>query len=299
MDPSTPPFPGAQHNPMLTISMPAKPLVAPDGDILKASDAVNFPAGDPPEPVTLKPGHTLYRVFGGNAGEIGGYWSPAAPTAVTTEAEWRNTNAVLPSWNSGAFVAELTVNDGHTLDAWVGGIWSQAAKINKQIVPGWFLVGGGTQYHCDTWAPTFKAAVTVRKLCDTPWSTAGTTPAPAAEVAFAATPADLNPARPDHAHIAEAVHLANALRATARGLTSGHAGAANRMAAAANEVMEDANTMVAHAGTNDALMAHAVRGHLGLTRAIDIDPAWPNAQAAHAQLHSVVMSAARMSGVPH
>ncbi|WP_299690720.1 hypothetical protein [uncultured Tateyamaria sp.] len=300
MDAPQQPFPGAQLNPMLTISMPAKAIVAPDGDTLKASDAVNYPVGDPPKPITLKPGHKLFRVYGGPAGEIGGYWSPNPPAPDMTVGEWRNINAVLPSWNDGAFVAQLTVNDGHSLPAWVGGIWSQAAKVNKKIVPGWFLKGGGTQYHCDTWASTFNAAVTITKIGDTPWTTgaAPTAPSPQQDVQFAATSGDLDPGKAEHAHVGHIVDLAHALRSTAHGLTSGSTEAAI-MAHAANEVMDDANAIVAHLDSDQGLVAHAILGHLGLTRAIDLAPSWPGAAAAKAKLDSAVMSAARISGVSH
>lgn len=299
MNTNTPPLPGAQHNPFLTVSMAIKTYSAPGVFSLRAQDAANYTAGDPAKPFSLKEGDSLYRVYGGLAGEQGGYWSPQPPVAGETEGEWRSKNAVLGKWNTGQHVAQMTVNDGNVLQSWKGGIEAQAVVLKGQTtpVPGWFLVGGGTQYLCPFFDSSNKKLVTFKALGNTPWNTTGAeeTLSLSEETQCTVAPADLDAANAAHAHVAETVALAQALRKTSHSLadTNTDMQSATRIGLAANEVMEDANALVANIDSNHDAATHIARSQLTLSRYIDLDPTWPGAQDAQAKLTDVVFSAAR------
>ena len=117
--------PGAKKKPMLLLGLPPKTLKAPGYFDLEGNEAKNFTDASPE---TLATGRTLYRVFGGGAGKIGGYWSPAPPAPNMTEGEWRSENAVELAWNAGTTVVSMTITANNGLQCWTGGIESQPAR---------------------------------------------------------------------------------------------------------------------------------------------------------------------------
>ncbi len=114
---------------------------APDGwPVLPNEKAKTF--GADPLAEALPPGTKLYRVIDDDKGRSGSFWNTTPPPA--TEAEWRNTSAVLDSWNGdGGYVTYTVPESG--LKGWVGPIAPQESKS----VAGFVLPGGNTQ----VWVP--------------------------------------------------------------------------------------------------------------------------------------------------
>lgn len=93
--------------------------------------------------VKLKPNAKIYRVFDiqGTA-KNGGYWTLDYPTS---RAEFRAETAVLPEWNSGTLVVELTI-PSEGIYAWRGFAAPQRIiNPNDVSLPNEFLSGGGEQ----------------------------------------------------------------------------------------------------------------------------------------------------------
>ncbi|MDJ0821881.1 MAG: hypothetical protein QNJ09_08755 [Paracoccaceae bacterium] len=294
---ATPPFPGAKENPMLLLGLLPRTITFFD---LKGDKAKNFTDASP---VILKPGKQLYRVFGGGAGKIGGYWSPSPPSPGETEGDWRSENAVEPVWNAGTTVVEMTVKKGKTLQSWTGGIESQPARDDQQkIIKDWFLVGGGTQFYVNSWAKDFTDSLDFKVLGPTPWTAqapAVSVEEPAQDVALATAPEDLSPETAAEAHVRLVHDLAAALRATAEALRDPAVPCAPEDVAilrqAANTVTAQANAMLADIGQDDAAVEVAAWAQCSLSRHIEVDPRWPQGRAAEAALEQVVHSAAALS----
>ncbi|WP_296418142.1 hypothetical protein [Pseudooctadecabacter sp.] len=294
----TPPFPGARKDPMLLIGMRSIELKEAGYFDLAPSQTVTYSAARPIHAMTLTEGDKLYRVFGGQnkAKAKGGFWAPEAPAKDETEGEWRSTNAVEPVWNAGTHVAELTVKKGCTLQTWFGEIESQPAMNDEsEAIPGWWLVGGGPQYFCQSWTEAFGDAVTIKTLGNTPWSTAKEdTPAmPDTEVAIAAQIGDLDTRVEAFAHVATVLRLVDSLRAIASATQDTDEAA--HMAAAANTVATSANTLLGNVDKDPQAVDLAIRSNLHLGRFIDIDPAQPNGHAAIGALDAVVRNAAAIN----
>jgi len=152
---------------------------------LSAGDAINFINASP---VTLATGTTIYRVYGGPAGMGGSYWSPIKPPITQTEADWRGSNAVELSWNSGTDVCEVKL--AFDLKVWGGGIAPQPAQDTAcQYLPGYLLPGGAQQYKV------------FDRLTPVP---AGKTPWPAGATCPVVPPAPVVPVSNAAAHVAHA-----------------------------------------------------------------------------------------------
>jgi hypothetical protein len=292
MDRTTEPFPGAKENAMLLIGLPERPLDAPGHFQLTGKQAVTFAGTAPVQPVTLNPGDTLYRVFGGSAGMRGGFWAPTPPSTGATEGDWRASNAVEPVWNDGTSVASLTVKPGQAVQCWTGIIESQPARNDDgSVYPDWWLVGGGTQFFAQFWTEDFADAVELSDLGPTPW--AGTARVgDTLAVSLVAAQGDLNTGDPVHEHVRMLATLAEALRATAAAMP-GDDGAP--FARAANTLLGSANTILENQGKDDATVKVAIRSDLGLGRHIEPDPSWPTAAQLDRAVTDVVHSAAVLS----
>ncbi|WP_439141181.1 hypothetical protein [Pseudooctadecabacter sp.] len=298
MTTDTPPFPGAQKDPMLLIGMRSIELKEDGYFTLAPSQTVTYSAARPVHAMTLNAGDKLYRVFGGKnkAKAKGGFWAPEPPAKDDTEGDWRATNAVEPAWNAGTHVAQLTVKEDCTLQTWFGEIESQPALTDdNKTIDGWWLVGGGQQYFCQFWTKEFDAAVTVETLGNTPWSTAkAAAPAmPAKEVAVVAKVGDLDTNVEAFAHIAALSHLADSLRAVAS--ATDNEDEAAHMAEAANNMANTANVLLSEVDNDPIAVDLGIRSNLGLARYIDIDPAQPNAEAAIGALNAVIHNAAAIN----
>ncbi|WP_136441008.1 hypothetical protein [Pacificoceanicola onchidii] len=293
------PFDGAREDPMLLLGLLPKPLKAQGYFDLRGSDAANFTAASAK---TLPAGTTLYRVYGGSAGQLGGYWSPEPPAPGSTEGDWRSESAVEPIWNDGTKMVKVTVKQGLTVPCWTGGIESQPAKIKDaagtvKIVKHWFLVGGGTQFLLPTFQPNFSAThLDVEDLGPTPWA-GQSVPSGVVDCAPAVALNDLNPENPAEAHARAVAGLATALHALSDGLhAQGEGAEAHRLRGAANTVTGEANGFLDAIRDGPEAVRLAAWGQSGLRRRLELDAFGNVAGPAQAMLDAVVMSAAGLKG---
>ncbi|OAN73698.1 hypothetical protein A8B78_18160 [Jannaschia sp. EhC01] len=286
------PQPGAQQNPMLSLSMLDRDVTVTGWPLLPAKEAQNFIANA--QAYVLPKGQTLYRVFGGTAGDKGAYWSPAPPAPGSTEAEWRRTNAIEYSWNTGEFVVSYTAEAD--IHLWKGGVESKPAQdMQKQMLPDYWLVGGGTQFFFANWLiPGFKPVPEGK----TPW--AGTTQAGAvAPEPLAATPADFDPADALAAQAFRVSALADALRASAEALRATPAGSEADAAAlegASANLISSANTILNNIGKDPKMVSAAVQSQLGLARNVGLGAGIGASETVDRQVTEIVRGAAVLSG---
>lgn len=290
---------GAQKNPMLTL---ANPPAAFPAWTLPAVQAVNFTVGSITRTELIE-GSQLYRVYGGPAGMTGAYWSPDKPDE-KTEGAWRSRNAVEPWWNAGTDVALLTVKPGATIHVWSGGITSQPALYaNGDVIPEYFLVGGGRQCFVQSWLPEIGGAIDIVPDGKTPWTAQGGAPYRVApDVEPEGDPARLNATDP----VAKvAVYLyegAAAMRTLAAVLDARHAtdpkADGGPAAMAANNMITLANAIVRNAATEAQAARDIAKRAAGLTRVVDVAASGLTgmdaavAQRAEALLAVIVSSAA-------
>ncbi|MEM7257282.1 MAG: hypothetical protein AAF404_07820 [Pseudomonadota bacterium] len=305
MNPTNPevqPEPGAQKNPMLRLGLPFLDIEHTDWITLPKREAKNFTDATPFE---VKPGDTIYRVYGlypngkGGAKMKGGYWSPSPPAEGEAQANWRNNTAVPLSWNAGTKVAALTAKK--PIQAWRGGIFAQHAQdTNHQTLDEWFLTGGDTQIWIPSWPKWTHADPS--ELGPTPW-TETTTPSP--EVASSAPKADFALGQVDradahHQHALCVVELAESLRSIADAMINAldnedHA----YLQSSANLLIDSANRIVSHAENNEneveQLTLAEIKSHTGLSRFIDVEGNWQGADNAVALLDEVIEKAVAIS----
>jgi hypothetical protein len=290
-DPSATPQPGAEKNPMLALGLPARDVTADNWITLPLREAPNFTRA---KPHLLKPGDTLYRVYGGGASMSGGYWSPHPPAADCTEAQWRKENAIELSWNAGTDVAKFTVEDGQPLQVWTGGVESQPAQdLNGNPLPDYWLVGEGTQF----WVKSFPAPIFPKptRVGPTPWIASRQTVLKA--VALLAQPDELDPAD-GHASQARLVaQLALSLESIADALSQKSGVADAALATTVANLKRAANSLVENLGGAPDTLKTMARAQVGLGRHVQIDAAWQDAPALNRTLDAVVSGAARLARI--
>lgn len=272
------PQPGAEKNPMLPLSMLWKDVDVPGWPILDKGQAQNFIANA--EAVILKKGETVYRVYGGGAHNNGRYWSPAPPTPETTQADWRRTNAVELSWNSGEKVAAYTAQED--VPIWKGGVEAQHAQdMDEQVMADYWLVGGGTQIFFPNGLPKGTAPEDHGK---TPW--AATQPRKVVQ-SLIATPEDFDPADEFAAQAFRVSALADAVLA-------GPVDDAEATAVA--NLIRSANTILANIGSDPKMVGAAVRSQVGLMRYVGQSAGMAANDTVEQRLKDVVHGAAVLAG---
>ena len=142
------PQPGAIEGQQPSNGLPYVDRQGPSGwPTLPAKHAVNFTSA---EAVLLTTG-TIVRVWGGPAGQFGQYWNP--PSEFSTEDAFYGQDAVMLSWNNGAYQVDLQVGspllqaveteEGVGLPVWYGGVATQPADdAAGNPLPGYYLPGG-------------------------------------------------------------------------------------------------------------------------------------------------------------
>lgn len=133
------PQPGAVRG---TVHLPYADIKDELFPTLHDKDAINFYNA---KPVHFPEGTKLYRVYGGGAHSVGSYWSPTKLSNDETEAEWRSSEAVALSWNSGIKQCVMTVFE-NGMDGWQGEVASQPAQDDHgHYLSGYVLKGEGEQ----------------------------------------------------------------------------------------------------------------------------------------------------------
>jgi len=107
-------------------------------------DKVNFIGN--PVPIKLKPGTIIYRIYGGNAGKTGPYWSLDPPKNLS---QTRKDLAVFEGWNDGSKIVKYEVKEGDNIGGWVGQASPQNASTHGLNEPD--LSGGKDQIYIDAW----------------------------------------------------------------------------------------------------------------------------------------------------
>ncbi|MEE9339386.1 MAG: polymorphic toxin-type HINT domain-containing protein, partial [Methylococcaceae bacterium] len=111
---------------------------------LPNKEKVNFVGT--PIPVKLKPGTVIYRVYGGNAGKRGAYWSLEPPKSL---GQTRKDLAVFEDWNDGSKIVKYEVKEGDNIGGWTGQSAPQSASnhgFSEADLP-----GGKDQLYIDAW----------------------------------------------------------------------------------------------------------------------------------------------------
>ncbi len=159
--------------------------------------------------------------------------------------------------------------------------------MSKQMLPDYWLVGGGTQFFFAHWLiPGFKPV----PCGDTPWAGATQAGAVAAE-ALVAAPSDFDPCDANAAQAFRVSALADVLRATAP--SSDHQAAVLEGAAA--NLIRSANTILTNIGQDPQVVATAVRSQVGLARFVG-EGGGLASDAIERQVTRVVQGAAVLSG---
>lgn len=286
------PQPGAQKNPMLNLGMTHRDVEQDGWPKLDKDNAPNFVANA--SPVMFEKGQTLFRVYGGSAKMNGAYWSPEPPAPKETEAQWRSENAIEYSWNAGQFVASYTATKDIPL--WTGSVEAQPAQsLDNQILPDYWLVGGGPQFFFPYWLIDGFAAVAVG---DTPWAGKADT-GPVAPEGLAARVQDVDPADANAAQAFRVSALADAIRASADALRVVGTDTADEMAAlegAVANLMSSANAILRNLDSDPQLVGAAIRSQVGLARHIRLEAETPGHDEVHRRLGEVIHGAAVISG---
>lgn len=271
--------------------MPFRDVTAQGWPDLEAKNAVNFTLGA--APFVLLKGDTLYRVYGGAANIKGAYWSPSPPAPGSTEGDWRGSNAIEYSWNSGANVASYTAENDIPL--WKGGVESQPAQSMDSVpLPDYWLVGGGTQFFFPFWLINNFAPV---PCGPTPWQGAIIAETAGAPAQLVATAADFDPADKQASQAFRVSLLADALRHSADILrqTATADDSASLDGVIAN-LMNSANIILNNIGGDPKVVSTEVRSQLGLARYVMIGAETPDGDNATRLLNDVIQGAAELSG---
>jgi hypothetical protein len=287
------PQPGGRKNPMLGVGLPRRDVTADNWIMLPAREAVNFTSA---KPHLLKAGDSLYRVYGGSAGIIGGYWSPNPPAIDCTEAQWRSETAVELSWNAGTDVAKFTATT--PLQVWRGGVVSQPAQdMSKNILSDYWLVGEGTQIWMNTQSGPISPQP--KRVASTPW--ASTIYAQNDSVELVARPHELDPNDAHANQVRLVAQLAQSLQSIADALSQSSSEAdlatAARLASTVANLNRLANSLIENLGGAPAILKTMVRAQVGLARHVHIEHTWQEAATLNQTLDAVVAGAAQLAGI--
>lgn len=290
--PNLVPQPGAKKNPMLSLGMPLRDVTEASWPDLEGKNAVNFISIA--HAFVFPKGETLYRVYGGAANMKGAYWSPEPPAPGSTEGDWRGSNAIEYNWNAGENVASYTAQNDIKL--WKGGVESQPAQsMDGNILPDYWLVGGGTQFFFPFWLIDGFTPVACGA---TPWQATASTSTPVPD-ALVATAGDFDPADKQALQAFRVGLLADALRASAeilRQTPTATAQDAEALEGARANLMKSANSILSNIGSDPARVNTEVRSQVGLARYLVIDATLPGGDTAGRLLNDVIAGAAELSG---